>query len=146
MSAVLEVRPDAVAPKVLAALGQALDDPDRSASARFEGPDGEVIALPTEIHALLVSVIESLKAGEGVAVVPIPAELATVEAAQLLNVSHPYLIQQIEAGAVPHYMVGTHRRLRLVDVLAYRDQADAQATAALDAMMAEAEDLEFYDG
>jgi excisionase family DNA binding protein len=72
-------------------------------------------------------------------------ELTAVEAAQLLNVSRPYLIEQIEAGAIPHHMVGTHRRLRVTDVLTYRDRAETQAAAALDAMAAEAEEQGLYD-
>jgi excisionase family DNA binding protein len=145
MTDVQEVRPDAVAPEVLAAFERALDDQRRPDGARLVGPDGEAIELPAGIHALLVSVVENLKAGNGVSVIPLHAELTTVEAAQLLNVSRPHLIKQIEAGAIPHHMVGTHRRLRLADVLAYRDQVDAQAAAALDAMAAEAEELGLYD-
>jgi len=73
------------------------------------------------------------------------AELTTVEAAQLLNVSRPYLIKQLEAGELSFHMVGTHRRLRLVDVLAYRDRIDAQAGAALAALTEHAEELGLYD-
>ena len=86
-----------------------------------------------------------MKAGNGVSVIPLHAELTTVEAAELLNVSRPFLIKQLDRGALAHHMVGTHRRLRLVDVLAYRDQVDATANEALDAMTAEAEELGLYD-
>ena len=92
-----------------------------------------------------MSIVEHLKAGNGVTVIPMHAELTTVEAAELLNVSRPFLIKQLEAGALPHHMVGTHRRLRLADVLAYRDRMDAQAEDALAALSAEAEDLGLYD-
>jgi excisionase family DNA binding protein len=61
-------------------------------------------------------------------------ELTTSEAAGVLNVSRSHLIKQLEAGALPCQMVGAHRRIRLADVLAYRDRVDAQARAALDAM------------
>lgn len=145
MTDVQEVRPDAVTPEVLAAFERALDDQRRPDGATLVGPDGEAIELPAGIHALLVSVVENLKAGNGVSVIPLHAELTTVEAAQLLNVSRPHLIKQIDAGAITHHMVGTHRRLRLADVLAYRDQVDARAEAALDAMAAKAEELGLYD-
>ena len=69
----------------------------------------------------------------------------TVEAADLLNVSRPFLIKQLDAGALAHHMVGTHRRLRLADVLAYRDRMDRTAAEALAAMTAEAEELGLYD-
>jgi excisionase family DNA binding protein len=79
------------------------------------------------------------------AIIPLPAELTTIEAANLLNMSRPFLIKQSEAGVLPHHMVGTHRRLRLADVLAYRDRLDAQADDALHAMTAEAEELGLYE-
>ena len=145
MTDVLEVRPGSVAVAELEAFERALEATRQPAPARLVGPDGAAIELPEGIHALLVSVVENLKAGNGVSVIPLHAELTTVEAARLLNVSRPHLIKQVESGALPHHMVGTHRRLRLADVLAYRDRLDARAEAALAAMAAEAESLGLYD-
>ncbi|HXH56241.1 excisionase family DNA-binding protein [Iamia sp.] len=146
MTDVLEVRPGAVRPEELDAFERALDyAPRMLGTPRLVGPDGVEIGLPEGIHALLVSIVENLKAGNGVSVIPLHAELTTVEAAHLLNVSRPFLIKQLEGGELPHHMVGTHRRLRLADVLTYRDRLDAQAEEALDAMAAEAEDLGLYD-
>lgn len=157
MSDVLEVRPGAVRPEDLDAFERALECVVAQAgqtpylgapvgqTPRLVGADGIEIQLPEDIHALLVSIVENLKAGNGVSVIPMHAELTTVEAAEILNVSRPFLIKQIEAGELPHHMVGTHRRLRLADVLAYRDRVDAEAEDALSAMTAEAEDLGLYD-
>lgn len=147
MSDVLEVRPGAVRPEDLDAFVRALEGvaPQVGQTPRLVGPDGVEIELPEGIHALLVSIVENLQAGNGVSVIPMHAELTTVEAAEILNVSRPFLIKQIEAGVLPHHMVGTHRRLRLADVLAYRDRVDAEAEDALAAMTAEAEDLGLYD-
>jgi excisionase family DNA binding protein len=144
MADVLEVRPGEVAPRDLAAFERVLEPLRRGAAARLVGPDGDAIELPEGIHELLVSIVENLKAGNGVTVIPMHAELTTVEAAELLNVSRPYLIKQLQAGELPHHMVGTHRRLRLADVLAYRDRMDQEAEAALAAMTAEAEELGLY--
>lgn len=143
----LEVRPGAVRPEDLAAFEHALEGvaPQVGETPRLTSADGTAIELPEGIHALLVSIVDNLKAGNGVTVIPMHAELTTVEAAEILNVSRPFLIKQIEAGALPHHMVGTHRRLRLADVLAYRDRADAEAEDALAAMATEAEDLGLYD-
>lgn len=140
---VLEVGPDALGPEVLDAVVRALDG-SGAGTSRLVGPDGETIELPERIQSLLVSIVENLRAGNGVSVIPLHAELTTVQAAELLNMSRPHLIKQIEAGEIPHHMVGTHRRLKLVDVLAYRDRLEAQANEALDAMTAEAEDLGLY--
>ncbi len=144
MADVLEVRPGEVAPRDLAAFERVLEPLGRDAPARLVGPDGDAIELPEGIHELLVSIVENLKAGNGVTVIPMHAELTTVEAAELLNVSRPYLIKQLQAGELPYHMVGTHRRLRLADVLAYRDRMDQEAEAALAAMTAEAEELGLY--
>lgn len=146
VSEVLEVRPGEVPPRELARFGRVLEPTRRvGQTARLVGPDGAAIELPGGIHDLLVSIVENLKAGNGVTVIPMHAELTTVEAAELLNVSRPYLIKQLEAGALPFHMVGTHRRLRLADVLAYRDRMDEAAQDALSAMTAEAEELGLYD-
>jgi excisionase family DNA binding protein len=71
--------------------------------------------------------------------------LTTSEAAGILNVSRSHLIKQLEAGALPCQMVGAHRRIRLVDVLAYRDRLDAKAREALNAITHDAEELDLYD-
>ena len=114
-------------------------------SAKLVGPDGSAVELPEGIHGLLVSIVENLKAGNGVTVIPMHAELTTVEAADLLNVSRPYLIKQLQAGELAFHMVGTHRRLKLADVLVYRDRTDADASDASDALTAEAEELGLYE-
>ncbi|MGI8999813.1 MAG: excisionase family DNA-binding protein [Candidatus Limnocylindria bacterium] len=147
MSDVLEVRPGAVRPEELAEFERVLEGASAQVGqmARFVGPDGTAIELPERIHDVLLSIIEHLKAGNGVTVIPMHAELTTVEAAELLNVSRPFLIKQIEAGTLLCHMVGTHRRLRLADVLAYRDRIDADASEALAAMSAEAEELGLYE-
>lgn len=146
MSDVLEVRPGEVPAKELAQFKRVLEPTSGvGQTSRLIGPDGTTIELPEGIHELLASIIEHLKAGNGVTVIPMYAELTTVEAAELLNVSRPFLIKQLEAGALPFHMVGTHRRLRLADVLSYRDRMDAQAEDALAAMSAEAETLGLYD-
>lgn len=147
MSDVLEVRPGAVRPEELAEFERVLEPVSARVGqvARLVGPDGTAIELPEGIHDVLLSIVEHLKAGNGVTVIPMHAELTTVEAAELLNVSRPFLIKQIEAGTLPCHMVGTHRRLRLADVLAYRDRMDADAADALAAMTAEVEELGLYD-
>ena len=73
------------------------------------------------------------------------SELTIAEAADLLNVSRPFVIKLLETGEIPFRKVGTHRRVRLVDVLQYRDRQDAIANAALDDMVRQAEEHGLYD-
>lgn len=132
MSDVLEVPPGTLGEADLEALQRAL-------------AGGEAVELPDRLHAVLEAIVRQLQLGNGVSVVPLHAELSTFEAAEILNVSRPFLIKRIDAGDVPFHMVGTHRRLKLEDVLAYRDRLTAQADDALAAMTAEAEELGLYD-
>lgn len=108
-----------------------------------DGEPGKVsISVPREALELLVEVLGQMANGNGVTVVPVHAELTTHQAAEILNVSRPYLIGLLEAGKIPYRMVGTHRRVRFTELMAYKQQDDAQRDAALAALTREAEDLD----
>lgn len=71
---------------------------------------------------------------EGLTVIAFEGVITTQEAADLLNMSRPTLVKRIEEGAIPFTTIGTHRRLALADVLAYREAAAARTAAALQAL------------
>ncbi len=138
-----EIRPDTVDQQELSLISAALA---RSGDRRLlVDADGEPVAVPGELVAVLRAVVEQLRAGNGVSVASLHAELTTVEAAELLGVSRPHLVKLLEQGVMPHRMVGSHRRVRLVDVLAYRDRQDEKSRRALDELNAQAEELGLYD-
>lgn len=101
------------------------------APPRLVGPDGTAHELPAELYDVLVSVVAELKRGNGVSVVPLHTELTTAEAAELLNVSRPHLIKVLDSEHVPYHRVGTHRRVRLSDLLEYKERRDAERRQAL---------------
>jgi excisionase family DNA binding protein len=75
--------------------------------------------------------LSALSEGDAVVVVPMGTDLTTQEAANLLGVSRPYLIRLINQGRIPCEWVGSHRRIRVEDVLAYRRSSQAKQRGAL---------------
>lgn len=111
-------------------------------SVQTAGDPNEVtISLPREAIELFVEVLDQMANGNAVTVVPVHAELTTHQAAEILNVSRPYLIGLLDAGKIPFRMVGTHRRVRVTDLLAYKQQDDARRDAALAELTRQAQDL-----
>lgn len=106
---------------------------------------GHEIELPRSVARVLSEVVRELAAGNSVTVVPTQAELTTQQAADLLNVSRPYLVRLLEASEIASSRVGTHRRVRLGDVLAYKIQRDEHRESVLARMgeRAEASGLEY---
>jgi excisionase family DNA binding protein len=107
----------------------------RVADAEQEMP----LELPAGAVALLMEILEAMAAGQGVSLIPENAELTTVQAAEILNVSRPYLIKLLEERALPHRKVGKHRRIRMEDVMAYKDRIDQEREAVLDELVADAQ-------
>ncbi len=146
MTISVEIKPGSVRERDLTSLENVIGSHPRvGQSPRLVGPNGDATELPAEIYELLVTVVGHLRAGNGVSIIPVHAELTTVEAAEILGVSRPHLIKQLEAGAIAFRKVGSHRRVRLADLLAYRDRQDAEARAALDELARQAEELGLYD-
>ena len=114
-------------------------------SGQLIGPGGERLNLPAPVYQLLAQIAHELARGNAVVVTPVHAELTTQQAAELLNVSRPYLIKLLESGAIPFHRVGIHRRVRLNDLLAYRHQRSQARQAALAEMAREAQEVGVYE-
>ena len=104
-----------------------------------DGEREQPIELPAGAVELLSHVLEAMAAGQGVTLIPENAELTTVQAADVLSVSRPYLIKLLDRGAIPHRKVGKHRRVRMEDVVAYKDAIDRERERALDRLTREAQ-------
>lgn len=100
-----------------------------------EEPVGE-LALPREAVELLAKILAHMAAGRTVSVVPAHAELTTQQAADLLNVSRPFLIGLLKAGEIEYRMVGSHRRIRADSLLDYKRRDDQSRRAAADELTA----------
>ena len=90
--------------------------------AAMVGPDGALVDLPSEVYSVLIDVVEAMHAGRAITVAPQSTRLTTTQAANLLGISRPTLVKLLEAGAIAFEQPGRHRRVRLADVLAYRDR------------------------
>lgn len=99
------------------------------------------VTIPEAAFELLQSSLAEMAKGNAVKLVSISPELTTQQAAVLLNVSRPYLIELIEQGAIPFRKVGSHRRLLTEDVLAFKQDIDKKRLAALDELAAQAQEL-----
>lgn len=158
-------RDDAVTVETIEGVAVALSDEDRRLLMQLEEllaatrPDdaGDTITLtlstgsgqrqelPPSVAAALRTLTALLARGDDVALVPVHKELTTHEAAALLNVSRPFLVKLLDEGIIPSTRVGTHRRVRLNDVLAYRQQRAETNTRRLDEMLSYAQQHGGYD-
>ena len=89
------------------------------------------IELPTALGQMVLDLLNHVAKGEMVTFVPYGAELTTNQAADLLNVSRPHLIKLLNAGDIDFHKVGSHRRIKSEDVLAYKIERDRKRAAAL---------------
>lgn len=71
-------------------------------------------------------------------------ELSTFEAADLLNVSRPFLVKLLNEGAIPHTGVGTHRRVQLKGIVAYKAHRDAEREKTLAHLTQMSQDMGLY--
>ena len=100
--------------------------------------------LPQFAFKLLLEVLKQTALGNGVGVVPLRKEVTTHEAAEILNVSRPFVIGLLDKDEIPFRKVGTHRRIPLAALLKYKRQTDAIRDEALDFLAAQAQELKLY--
>ena len=93
---------------------------------------GDQVEIPSEVHRILLQVITAMREGLAVTVAPQRQRLTTQQAADVLGVARPTLIRLLESQKIPFERVGTHRRLFLRDVLAYREQRRQEQYRFLD--------------
>jgi excisionase family DNA binding protein len=97
----------------------------------LDTPPGQTLHLPATAVRLLVRILDEMAKGNALAVTPVQAEITTQEAAELLNISRPTLIQLLDEGRIEFRKVGTHRRVRLESLMKFKRQAEADRKAVL---------------
>jgi excisionase family DNA binding protein len=106
----------------------------REVLSRVTGGQGTPLRLqdlPPGVSQLIQTLLSEVAQGHAVQIIPVHAELRTQEAADLLGVSRPHLVKLLDEGVLPSWKVGAHRRVRLAELLAYRDRREAAARQAM---------------
>src|SRR6202453_1459687 len=101
----------------------------------------ETLQLPAPAVKMLVRILEEMARGNAVTLIPVHAELTTQEAADMLNISRPSLIQLLDEGKIEYRRVGTHRRVKFQSVIRYKRNAEEARRAALEDMAAYDQEL-----
>jgi excisionase family DNA binding protein len=104
--------------------------------------DSPVLKLPPNVLRLFADMLGTLAQGHAVAIMPKEMDVSTQEAAMFLNVSRPYLVRMLDEGKIPYHKVGTHRRIRFEDVVAYKEQRKKASHDALQALVDQAQELD----
>lgn len=108
-------------------------------------PGEPSVELPDVVYSLLVKVVDGLQQGDSVSVVPVAKDLTTQQAALFLGVSRPFLVKLLQSEAIPHHTAGTHRRILLSDLLAYKEQRNRARLESINRMSREADEAGVYD-
>ena len=116
-----------------------------SAAYKLMSPSGEVTPLPESVLLLLEHITEVFARGDAITVVPVGKELTTQQSADILNVSRQYLVRLLEDGHIPSHKTGTHRRVQMEDLLAYKRQRDRDRMASLEDLSQLSQDFGGYD-
>ncbi|MGI9187167.1 MAG: excisionase family DNA-binding protein [Gaiellales bacterium] len=118
-------------------VARALDARDGSVRITIErGGETTEATIPADLLPTVVAFLDLLARHGAVDIAPADTVIGTQDAARILNVSRPTLVQMLEDGVIPFHKAGTHRRLLLSDVTAYRDAQYKRSVAAMHEMAA----------
>lgn len=106
---------------------------------------GEESIIPEDVKQLWLSCLYSMQEGKAIEIVEFTQHMTTQQAANILGVSRPFLIKLLEQGEFSYTKVGTHRRIKLEDLMNYKEKRDKKREEALDELINMTEELGLYE-
>lgn len=113
--------------------------PHPTVTVRLE--DGAEFEVPEFAFRFLLQLLQETAKGNAVTLIPVHSELTTQQAADLLNVSRPYVVKLLENGEIPFHKRGRHRRIRFDDLMEYKNKDELDRAKAFDEMIELSEEL-----
>ena len=116
-----------------------------SSQLRLVASNGEEIVIPESVYSLLGQVVRAMASGQVISIVPHNRTLTTQQAADILNVSRPFLVKLLENGEIPYIKVGSHRRILFQDLMVYKEQRKVKRRKLLDQLIEMTEEAGLYE-
>lgn len=116
-----------------------------TASLKLEADQDQEIALPESILRLVYAALDAAVAGKKLRLVEEDQEVSPEKAAEFLQVSRPYLVRLLDQAEIPFHYVGTHRRITMSDLIAYKRNRKIKSKKALQRMTEVSEEMGLYD-
>ena len=116
-----------------------------SAQPKLVTSNGEEIQIPESVCNILRQAVQAMASDEAVSIVRHNRELTTQQAANILNVSRPFLVKLLDEGSIPYIKVGSHRRIRFKDLIIYREQRKVMRRQGLKELTQFLQEEGFYE-
>lgn len=107
--------------------------------------DGQEIEIPSIVTKILYEIITILSKGGALTIIPMEKELTTQQAADILNVSRPFLVNLLENGEIPFHKTGTHRKIFMKDLREYKEQINKNRTNKINEIVNLSQEYGLYD-
>jgi excisionase family DNA binding protein len=111
----------------------------------LKSADGMEIPLPEAVFQVLVKVLEDMRNGRAIVLLPEDETFTTQAAANFLGMSRQHFVTLLESGQIPFHRVGSHRRVTFKDLRDYARQRDTERRAGLKRLFDEVNQAGLYD-